>query len=102
MGVGLSSFRSTQNAQISHAWLCEFADSTVKYASRPSLESFSSGETQYLALSYQASESPLPCNPQQHLRFSLSKDGECAAAALSPSQVCHNQLQHLPPVHCRR
>lgn len=76
MGAALSSQSAAPpHSQTDLAWLLNYSDSTLKYASHVTLETLQFGDTKLLALAYQASESPYEGSPSQHLRFSLSKDG---------------------------
>jgi len=94
MGAGLSRFSAGQSPEIRYDWLLEYAESAIKYANSVSLEAFTSDGKKYMALAYQASESPYECSIGQNLRFALSKDGEpTTPAGLSePPPICQPAL----------
>ncbi|PRW44584.1 BNR Asp-box repeat [Chlorella sorokiniana] len=77
MGAGYSSGKGDSPlADLKFSWALRYADSPVKYASSSSLAVIKRGDgSKWLALAYQASDTPHEGSRGQHLRFALSKDG---------------------------
>jgi len=75
MGASLSSHQGNSLADVHRLWLLQHRESSIKYASSSSIETFEHGSTQLLALAYQASQAAHECSTDQHIRFQISKDG---------------------------